>query len=991
MSSRRSDTDGGDAVTLDEGIARPAVDLTTAAAIAAELFGVTGAVSELGSQQDRNVLVRAADGPVLLKISNHATDRAEVEAQNAVMLRMRDAGIDAPVPLPSRRGELVSTIDVAGRPHFVRLLSFVDGTPLIDRASLTPSDVAALGDLAGRASVALADVHHEGLDRAGLQWDLRLGDDVVRALLAHVPDDGRRDLVRVALKSVTRALDPVRDTLPLRTVHGDLTDDNVVMRMEHGACVLSGIIDFGDAMTSWRVAEVAVACTAALHRDPADPLVTLPLIAAFDRHVPLTEAELRALWPLVVLRGAVLVVSGLQQVAIDPTNDYASEALDREWSIFASAVSLPFDVAERSIRLALGRRADPFAVLAAEVTALGDTPAAVVDLSWSSDALRDGEWLADDPDETEARICEAGRPVHGVALTRFGEARLTRAGTASPRPPANVAMCIDLVSDPGLTFRTPLDGLVGRTIDGHVVVTSESVALVIDGLDGAPAVGTPLVAGDPLGTLTGCARMWAAATTVGSDHHETVVARSSFRGLRARYADPTPLLTEMVSVSPTTDTNGTGDTDATDDALLEQRRRSYSPIQGHYYARPPRIERGWREHLIDVDGRHYLDMVNNVTLLGHGHPAMVRAAERQWRLLNTNSRFHYAAVAELSEQLLSTFSDGGFDSVLLVNSGTEAVDLALRLGRAFSGRDDVACVGESYHGWSLAADAVSTSTSDNPRAAETRPPWVHVLDTPNAYRGTHRGPGAGAAYARDAVRRLAEWAAAGTPVGTFVAEPRNGNAGGIAVPADYLGTVYDAVRAGGGVVVSDEVQVGYGRQGSVFWGFEEHGVVPDIVTIAKGMGNGHPLGAVITRSEIVDALADQGTVFSSAGGSTLSSRIGVTVLDVLRDEDLQGNALRIGERLRRELERLADRHPLIGAVHGRGLYLGVELVRDRETLDPADSETRRLCDRLLDLGVIIQPTGDRGNVLKVKPPLCFSAESADAFVAALDRALTELT
>ncbi|MGX6447741.1 aminotransferase class III-fold pyridoxal phosphate-dependent enzyme, partial [Patulibacter sp. S7RM1-6] len=455
-----------------------------------------------------------------------------------------------------------------------------------------------------------------------------------------------------------------------------------------------------------------------------------------------------------------------------------------------------------------------------------------------------------------------------------------------------------------------------------------------------------------------------------------LVRASELPAWRTRVLDPAPLLGLPAAPEPT---------DAPAD-VLDRRVAAYAPLQGHYYAAPPQIERGWREHLIDTAGRHYLDMVNNVTVLGHGHPRIAAAAADQWRRLNTNSRFHYAAVAELSERLLATLPDG-LDTVLLVNSGSEAVDLALRLTRAFTGRDDVLCVEESYHGWTLASDAVSTSVSDNPRALEVRPDWVHAVDAPNAYRGRHRGAGAGAAYARDAVAEIERLAAVGTPVGTWIAEPRNGNAGAIAVPPGYLSAVYAAVRAGGGVCVADEVQVGYGRQGAWFWGFEEHGVVPDVVTVAKAMGNGHPLGAVVTRAEIAQALADQGTFFSSAGGSTLSCRIGVEVLDVLRDERLQEHAAEVGEHLRSGLERLAARRPLIGAVHGRGLYLGVELVRDRETLEPATEETAALCDRMLELGVVVQPTGDRQNVLKVKPPLCLTRESADFFVATLDAAL----
>jgi 4-aminobutyrate aminotransferase-like enzyme len=238
----------------------------------------------------------------------------------------------------------------------------------------------------------------------------------------------------------------------------------------------------------------------------------------------------------------------------------------------------------------------------------------------------------------------------------------------------------------------------------------------------------------------------------------------------------------------------------------------------------------------------------------------------------------------------------------------------------------------------------------------------------------HRGDQAHR-YAEDAVAQIDDLVKSGRPPAAFICEPFYGNAGGIPLPEGYLEGVYTAVRAAGGLCIADEVQVGYGRLGHWFWGFEQQGVVPDIVTVAKGMGNGHPLGAVITRRDIAESYRSQGYFFSSPGGSPVSSVVGLTVLDVLRDEALQKNALEVGEHLRQRLEELATRHQIIGAVHGTGLYLGVELVRDRVTLEPATAETSAICERLRELGVIVQP-------------LCVTRASADIFADALDETLT---
>ncbi|NQX11871.1 aminotransferase [Microbacteriaceae bacterium VKM Ac-2855] len=952
---------------------RPDVSSARAAAIAAELFGVRGRLHELGSQQDRNFRLETADGTRwLLKISNPAFTRAEVEAQNAVMTSLHGGGLATPRPRLSFRGEEIAAVDLDGVTHLVRLLEFVDGTPLIDFDHLSVASARQLGTVAGRVSAALAGLRHEGLDRT-LQWDLRRAETVVSDLLQHAPPE-RREFLRAAAGRAVARLSPLRDRLPTQPLHGDLTDDNVVCHADAiGRPIIDGIIDFGDASLGWRVAELAIACTAIFHHEPEQPFAVLETIAAFDSLVPLSDTEIAALWPLIVLRGAVLVVSGEQQIAADPGNRYADVAREREWTIFAVPAAVDIDVATAAIRARLGRTVvAPTPLHGSTRMLVVDSAPAQLDLGCSSRVLRDGAWLRE-PIALERRLLAKAAAANGCAVTRFGESRLTRSAVHRSGEPINTALGVEVhFAEGGHPLYAPFAATAHRR-DDLVILDGAEHRVVIAGLSPEPL--GAVASGAVIGRATDTVTIW--LTVSGAEPPPLFVRPGEFSAWRTRCLDPAPLLGLISTAAPRPDSS----------AELARRDRAYDPLQSHYYASPPQIERGWAEHLIDTDGRHYLDMVNNVTVLGHGHPRLADAADDQWRMLNTNSRFHYDAVVELSERLLRTLP-GSFDTVLLVNSGTEAVDLALRLTSAFTGRDDVMCVSESYHGWSLATDAVSTSVSDNPQAESTRPGWVHVTPAPNAYRGAHRGEDAGAAYAADTVAQLTELAAAGTPIGTFIAEPRHGNAGGIEVPAGYLAAVYAAVRAGGGVTISDEVQVGYGRQGDVFWGFQQHpGVVPDVVTVAKAMGNGHPLGAVITRRAIAESLAVQGTFFSSAGGSTLSSRLGTVILDIMEDEGLQANALRVGGLLTRRVLDLAQKHPLIGTVHGSGLYLGIELVRDRETLEPAREETAAVCERMLELGVIVQPTGDRQNVLKVKPPLCFTEESAEFFVAMLDQAL----
>jgi 4-aminobutyrate aminotransferase-like enzyme len=297
----------------------------------------------------------------------------------------------------------------------------------------------------------------------------------------------------------------------------------------------------------------------------------------------------------------------------------------------------------------------------------------------------------------------------------------------------------------------------------------------------------------------------------------------------------------------------------------------------------------------------------------------------------------------------------------------------------------VLAVQEAYHGWTYLTDAVSTSIADNPAALETRPAWVHTVPAPNPFRGAHADVDA---YASGAAAEIERLAAAGTPVGAFIAEAVFGNAGGLTLPDGYLDAVYRAVRAHGGLAIADEVQVGYGRLGAHFWGFEQQGVVPDIVTIAKATGNGHPVAAVITTAAIADALQGQGGFFASVGGGPVSCEIGLAVLDVIEEERLQDNALRVGGALRAELERLVARHEIAGAVHGMGLYLGLDLVRDRDTREPAREEAYAICERMRERGAIVQPTGDGENVLKLKPPLVIGMRDVEWLVETLDEVLS---
>lgn len=966
-----------------------AIEEERAAALLTERFGVDGTLEELGSNHDRNFRVRT--GPdehgYVFKIFNPVIDRAVLRAQSEATERL--ARTLPELRLPRARvgvdGEYIQIVSVDGQDYDCQLLDYVPGEPIMDSRYLAPRVVARLGELAGRITAALDGLDVPTPDRPML-WDLRNALDVVEALAPHMVDQRRAQRVLRAARAAQQQVQRSSARLPIQVIHGDVADNNVVCRTgPDGRLMPVGLIDFGDLMHSWAVAELAVACTSVLHHHGATPDSVLPAVRAFHAVRPLAGDELDVLWPLVVLRGCVLVVCGQHAALQDPGNGYAMAALDREWAMFEAGASVPAEVMTAHFRQVIDESAPYRDPPAAGHPLLPDlhSEVAVLDLSVTSDALHDGRWL--DPDAESAVVARALASGGPAVLTRHGECRLTRTRIDNAEQGATLALGVEVHLASPLEVHAPWDGTITRHAEHGVTLTAEGLHLILDGIDPTDAVidAGQAVSGQQLGTVAapgGCYRLDVQLSRLGTG----IAPRFAPPGLDAGWLtmcpDPTGLIlprAEQPAADPPTQPES---------ILLERRVKSFATVQEHYFETPPQIERGWQHYLVDTRGRGYLDMLNNVTILGHGHPRLAEAAHRQWQRLNTNSRFHYASVVELSERLSALLPDG-LDTVFLVNSGSEAVDLALRLAWAATGRRDVVAVEEAYHGWTYASDAISTSTADNPNALATRPAWVHTVPTPNSYRGPHRGPEAHL-YGPEAAAVIADLVRSGRPPAAFVCEPYYGNAGGMALPDGYLEQVYAATRESGGLCIADEVQVGYGRLGSYFWGFEQQGVQPDIVAVAKAMGNGHPLGAVITRREIADAYRSQGYFFSSAGGSPVSSVVGLTVLDVLRDEGLQDNARTVGAHLRTRLLRLADKHPLIGAVHGSGLYLGVEFVRDHETREPATEETTAICERLRELGVLMQPTSDRMCVLKIKPPLCLTTTSADAFVDALDDVLT---
>lgn len=428
---------------------------------------------------------------------------------------------------------------------------------------------------------------------------------------------------------------------------------------------------------------------------------------------------------------------------------------------------------------------------------------------------------------------------------------------------------------------------------------------------------------------------------------------------------------------------------------MELRRRHVGPSCKVLFGRDPvKILRARGQYMYDEKGARYLDCINNVAHVGHSHPEVVRAGTQQMELLNTNSRFLHDNLVVYAERLQATLPDQ-LSVCYFVNSGSEANDLALRLAWQFTGHKDVITLDNAYHGHVSSLIDISPYKFHQLPDDGQRKQWVHVAPSPDVYRGKYRAdhPDPATAYSDD-VRDIIDRAQQkGGKIAAFIAESLQSCGGQIIPPAGYFQKVAAHVRQAGGVVIVDEVQVGFGRMGSHFWGFQLQGpdFVPDIVTMGKPIGNGHPMSCVVTTREVAQAFMSSGMeYFNTFGGNPVSCAIGLAVLDVIEREDLQGNALRVGNHLTRLLGSLKEKHPLVGDVRGHGLFVGVELVKDRVKLTPATAEAQEVIYKLKREHILVSADGPHRNVLKLKPPMCFSREDAELVVETLHLILAEI-
>jgi 4-aminobutyrate aminotransferase-like enzyme len=422
-------------------------------------------------------------------------------------------------------------------------------------------------------------------------------------------------------------------------------------------------------------------------------------------------------------------------------------------------------------------------------------------------------------------------------------------------------------------------------------------------------------------------------------------------------------------------------------SLLERRYRVLGRNSPLFYDKPLHLVRGEGVWLFDADGRRYLDAYNNVPHVGHCHPRVVAALSSQAATLNIHTRYLDENVVAYAERLTSLF-DAQLPMAMFCCTGSEANELALRIARDCSGGQGIIATAWAYHGNTAAVMQVSSLfTPEDKRGPHIR--TVPVMD-PYRDRAGRSDDELATAYADDVKRAIDSFSAAGVRFAGLLFCTAFSSEGLPTVPAGFMAKALAHVHAAGGYFIADEVQGGFGRLGSHMWGHQKLGVIPDIVTMGKPMGNGHPLAAVVARRELVDAFTGRNMYFNTFGGNPVSAAVGMAVLDVIEDERLLENARTVGNYTLARLAKLAERHELIGDVRGSGLFFAVELVSDRNAKTPATAQTKKLVNLMRERGVLISRIGTHDNILKIRPPMQFAQQHADLLVDTLDQVMTSL-
>jgi len=1014
---------------LESGVARP-VGVKEAARLTRDLYGLVATAKSLPGEYDDNFHLIAADGAqYVLKVMHPARERAFIDLQCQALqhLGSHAEGIVLPRVVPTPSGELQTEITAAdGTKRLVWLLTFVPGTMLVEVRPHSEELLRSLGRLLGTIDSGLQNYSHAAAQRE-LKWDLSAA-GWIKWHVKEIADSSRRLLVEKFLTLYDSEIVPELGSFRRSVIYGDANDHNVLVSdpwlLPRKAV---SVIDFGDIHFGITVSEVAIAAAYAMLGKKNVLRAAASVIAGYHEVFPLQEAEIAALYNLIGMRLAVSVTNSAHRKTIKSEDAYVTVSETPAWEALGRLAKINGRFAHYTFRQACGLGAvaqkekiqrwlerngrDAASLFGAD---LRTVPSVVLDLGVGSELLGADPRDSETPALTRKISALMEEAKVSVAIGRYDEARLLYtsplfAADGSPlEERRTIHLGLDLFAGRGTSIHAPFDGVIHTLANNAAPLDYGPLAILQHDAGGAGEFFTlyghldteslaRLKIGQRVARGEEFARIGTSEENGGWAPHlhfqiilDLLDMDANFPGVaygsqRAVWTclspDPNPLIGIPKDRFATRD--------PTVQETLTTRREVLAKNLSISYAKPLKIVRGWMQHLYDDTARAFLDFYNNVALVGHSHPRVVRAVQKQIALLNTNTRYLHDVVSRYAQSLTQHLPDP-LRVCFFLNSGSEANELALRLARTHTGREDVIVLEHAYHGNTSTLIDISPYKFDGP-GGSGRKPWVHIAGMPDDYRGKYRrdDPQAGTKYAAHVGEILEGMRSQGRAPAVYIAETLPSVGGQIVFPPNYLKEAYGRVRGAGGLCIADEVQVGFGRLGTQFWGFETQNVIPDIVVLGKPIGNGFPLAAVITTPEIARSFDNGMEFFSTFGGNPVACAAGLAVLNVLEEENLQERALRVGNYLKESLRALQGQHPIIGDVRGSGLFLGVDLVLDPVTRSAATAQAAYVMNRLRECGILTGTDGPFNNVIKLRPPLIISERDADIFTETLGSVLAE--
>lgn len=996
------------------------ISIQEATKIVFDFYGIEGNLMKLNGELDFNFKVKTTDKKqYILKISRPNVDQSYLDFQEKLLQHIAyKKELTTPKVVLSKDGKgRCQQIDTQGQVRIVRLLTWIEGRLWSSVNPQTEDLRLQLGEQAGLLTATLQGFEHPQADRV-LEWD--------NAQVAWVYDyldlfDGEQEVLMTHFHQLIKARLPKLLSLRKSVIHNDINDNNIVVSEDLKSPRVLGLIDYGDAVYTPIINDLGIAGMY-LPIGQVNALETiLPFVKGYHSSFPLQEEELALLYSAVAMRLVISLTKAKINEEKESQNKYHQISAEAGWKVLKQWYNLNEAFVTCSFRAACGFSAHPSegkfkAWVAKEKIQLTDlfptikkVKAKRVDFGLESkiiackgdfDNLALMNYRFSELEKQDSEVILAGGYLEARFLYTTNAYRIEKNNGYEYRSihlgtdfwlPANTPIhtisegVVVAVHDNGNNKDYGPTIIVKHTYDsdqyfytlyGHLSRASLEQVSVGEKVRKGALIGWLGVI-EENGTWIPHLHFQVMLDLLGNKHNFPGVAcPSEIETWKSICPNPNYFfkLSALELV-----------VEQKNEALIDYRKEHLGKGLSLQYRVPIRMVRGDGVYLLDQYGQKYLDTVNNVAHVGHEHPKVVEAGQHQMAVLNTNSRYLHENINSFAAELLETLPEE-LSVLHFVNSGSEANELALRMLKIATGERDIIASEVGYHGNTNACIEISSYKFDGKGGAGA-PEHTHIFPLPDAFRGKHRGATAGKAYVRELEKQIEIVQALGRNIAGFIIEPIISCGGQIELPKGFLKAAYTTVRAAGGYCISDEVQVGCGRVGKVFWGFQLHDVVPDIVTIGKPLGNGHPLAAVACTRELADKFANGMEYFNTFGGNPVSCAIGREVLRTVKRENLQENAYDVGQYLKEALQKLAERYSIIGDVRGEGLFLGFELV-DKE-LNPLPEKTDYLANRMKDHKILMSVDGPQHNVLKIKPPMVFNIEHAQELIQRLEKIFME--